>query len=209
MSTIETLEKIFGTAAKVKVMRLFLFNPHSPFDVGMVSKRTHISRAHARKEIAGLEKAGMIKRKPFVKDLQRKRGKKIILFKKRSSGWALNDKFHYLIPLQNFLVHLSPLKYDEIARKLDKVGRIKLIIVSGLFIQDWDSRVDLLVVGDGLRKGSVDNVIKVIESEIGKELKYAAFETTDFKYRLTMFDKLIRDILDFPHKKVVDKIGVA
>ncbi|MCC2630730.1 MAG: hypothetical protein K0S38_539, partial [Candidatus Paceibacter sp.] len=30
---IETLEKIFGSAAKVKIMRLFLFNPVTVFDM--------------------------------------------------------------------------------------------------------------------------------------------------------------------------------
>ena len=55
----------------------------------------------------------------------------------------------------------------------------------------------------------MERVIRSIEAEIGKELRYASFETPDFRYRLGMYDKLVRDILDFPHKKVVDKIGVA
>jgi len=46
------------------------------------------------------------------------------------------------------------------------------------------------------------------ESEIGKELTYAFLETPEFQYRLEMRDKFVRDILDYPHEKLIDKIGL-
>jgi hypothetical protein len=113
-----------------------------------------------------------------------------------------------LVPLQNFLINVEPLKPAEIIRRLGKLGPMKLIITSGVFIQDKESRVDLLVVGDHIKKASLENVIKTLEAEIGKELRYAYFTTEDFKYRLSMFDKLIRDILDYPHRKILNKIGL-
>ena len=51
-------------------------------------------------------------------------------------------------------------------------------------------------------------MIKNLEAEIGKELRYVYFSTEDFKYRLSMCDKLMRDILDYPHKKVLNKLGI-
>jgi hypothetical protein len=42
-----------------------------------------------------------------------------------------------------------------------------------------------------------------MEAEIGGELSYAVFETKEFLYRLNMYDKLVRDILDYPHEVVV------
>ena len=47
-----------------------------------------------------------------------------------------------------------------------------------------------------------------VEAEIGKELTFASFETADFHYRLGMYDKLIRDILDYPHQKLLDKLNM-
>ena len=72
-----------------------------------------------------------------------------------------------------------------------------------------EREVDLLVVGDNLRKGTIENIVKTIESEIGREIRYAFFETADFQYRLGIYDKLIRDILDFPHEKILDKLGIS
>ena len=47
-----------------------------------------------------------------------------------------------------------------------------------------------------------------IEAELGKELRYAVFETPDFQYRLGIYDKLIRDIFDSEHQKIIDKLGI-
>jgi hypothetical protein len=67
--------------------------------------------------------------------------------------------------------------------------------------------VDLLVVGDNMKLSLLENIIKTIESEIGKEIRYAVFETQEFTYRYSVFDKLIRDILDFQHEKIINKLG--
>ncbi|MCR4311355.1 MAG: hypothetical protein NUV54_02190, partial [Candidatus Taylorbacteria bacterium] len=77
----------------------------------------------------------------------------------------------------------------------------------GVFIQDTDSRIDLLIVGDLLRTPALETVIRNIEAEIGKELRYAVFETADFEYRFGMYDKLVRDILDYPHRKVLNRLN--
>jgi len=66
----------------------------------------------------------------------------------------------------------------------------------------------MLVVGDHLRRSTLENYMRSLEAEIGKELRYAAFETSEFNYRLGMYDKLVRDILDYPHRTVLDRIGL-
>ena len=39
---------------------------------------------------------------------------------------------------------------EDVLKRLKRAGRIKLLILSGVFIQETESRVDLLIVGDGL-----------------------------------------------------------
>jgi hypothetical protein len=63
-------------------------------------------------------------------------------------------------------------------------------------------------VGDGVKKAKLDSIIKSVEAEVGKELRYAFFSTDEFKYRMSMYDKLVRDILDYPHKVLLDKLGI-
>lgn len=190
----ETLSKLFGNEAKVKIMRLFLFNEDTAFDVAEISDRVKADISRVRKEVNLLEKIGLIRKKA------NKNSKK--------TGFVLNKQFGYLTPLQNFLINVEPFDQKEIIRKINKIGSIKLIIVAGVFIQEPESRIDILIVGDNIRNGVLENTIKTLEAEIGKELKYVCFTTEDFKYRIRMFDKLIRDILDYPHRKVLNKLGI-
>ena len=99
-------------------------------------------------------------------------------------------------------------RFLSILKKLKPAGKIKLLIVSGIFLQQSESRADLLIVGDNLNKKILENRIKTIESELGRELTYAIFETKEFTYRLNMYDKLIREILDAPHERIVDFLQV-
>lgn len=200
----DTLEKIFGSASKVKMMRLFLFNPQSAFDIDSVSRRTKTQPIKTRSEIMNLEKIGLIKRKYYTKELSKKAGDSVK--RKRVEGWTLNERFPFLEPLQNFLIHIPPTQQQEILEKIKKAGVIKLVIFAGVFIQDWDSRLDILVVGDKLKKGIIQSVMSDIESVVGKELKYSFFETQEFVYRLGVCDKLVRDVLDYPHKKIINKL---
>lgn len=85
---------------------------------------------------------------------------------------------------------------------------MKLILTAGVFQHDPESRVDILVVGDNIKQGMLVSAISALEAELGKELRYAAFETADFKYRLGVYDKLVRDILDYPHQKILNKLGL-
>lgn len=204
----DVLEKIFGSSAKVKIMRMFLFNPGASYDISLIVERAKLTEALARKELKTLQDIGLIKKKSFVKDVEVKIRKKRIVKRKKVAGWVLDDTFSYLASLQSFLIHVSPLQDKEVIKRFSRVGKIRLLIISGIFMQERESRVDLLIVGDNLKKGLLETTVKNIESEAGKELSYASFETSDFQYRLGMYDKLIRDILDYPHKKLINKIGI-
>lgn len=205
----ENLGRLFGSVSKVKLMRLFLFNPDTPYDLKDAMERAKIKRSEAKRELACLQKIDLLKRRIFFKDVKKRRGKKEMILKKRSSGWIFNSSFPYILALKNLLINVTLPSHAEVSRRIGRTGRIKLVVFSGLFIQDWESRVDLLIVGDGIRKNRLENVIHTLEAEIGRELRYSVFETPDFNYRLGIYDKLIRDILDYPHIKVVDKLGIA
>lgn len=191
----EVLGRLFGSENKVKIMRLFLFNTEKVFSIKDIATRAKTSPAHVRREISILEKIGLIKRRAITKTRQ------------NGHGFVLDTNFAYLTSLQNFLINIEPLGPKEIIKRIGRLGSIKLILTAGVFIQEPESRVDMLIVGDNVKRATLDNTIKTLESEIGKELRYAYFTTEDFRYRLSMFDKLTRDILDYPHKKVLNRLG--
>ncbi|MFA6554723.1 MAG: hypothetical protein WCS89_04445 [Candidatus Paceibacterota bacterium] len=204
----DTLTAIFGSAAKVKILRLFLFNESTAFVLKEVVERTKCPAKIIRKELSMLEKADILKSKHVSKEIPVVRGKKTVMKKIEGKGLVLNNKYPYLDPLKSLLT-ITSLRVDEsLAKRFTNAGKIKLFIVAGVFTQNWDSRVDLLVVGDDLNLTKIESVIKTIESEIGKEITYSAFETQDFEYRFGIHDRLVRDILDYPHATLLDRLGI-
>jgi len=201
----EILEKLFGSSTRVRVMKFFLFNPEELLDKKEIIKKTKASSASLQKELKDLCSIGLLKKRFFIKSSQTKSGR---TKKQKLQGFALNPNFKYLNNLKTLIINNEPFNHNEIIKKLNKVGKLKLIVVSGLFIQNEDSRLDLFVVGDDIKDRLVKGAISKMESEIGKELRYVFFTTADFKYRYGVCDRLVRDVFDYPHQIVVDRIGL-
>lgn len=193
----EILGKLFGSEARVKIIRLFFLNTEIGFDSKEIERRTKLKTATVRRELGILKSIGFIKKKLFSKDLPPK--KKVL-------GWFLDGDFSYKKELKDLVLNADSVNNNKIIGRFKKAGTIKLLIVSGIFVKDNNSRTDILVIGDNLKKGTIENAIRSIEAEIGKELAYAFFDTKEFKYRLEMYDKFIYDILDYPHERLVDKL---
>jgi len=201
----EILNKLFGSSEKVRMMRLFILNPAAQFSVNEVIDRTQTAEKEVHIELALLEKISLIKRRT----VSRKENPEALRTKK-TQVWGLDSKFIYLDELKNFLINANLIKNSELIKRLGRLGKIRLIVIAGVFLNQLDeSKLDLLVVGDGIRRASFENIVKSLEAELGKELKYAFFGNDDFAYRLNMYDKLVRDLLDYPHQVVLDRIGLS
>ena len=178
----EILAKLLGNSARVKIMRLFLLNPKDGFVRKDITKRSRVNSNITSKELRLLSSVDFIK--------------------KRGVSWYFNPIFKYAKEFDRLLVAADTLDKKMIGESFKKAGRVKLLLVLGVFIKNKDTRVDLLIVGDRMKRNKIDEEIRKLEAEIGTELVYAVFDTKEFIYRLDMYDKLVRDILDFPHEVV-------
>ena len=61
----------------------------------------------------------------------------------------------------------------------------------------------MLIVGDKLKRNKIEEGIHKLEALLGAEIVYAVFDTKEFNYRLNMYDKLVRDIIDYPHTVLI------
>jgi DNA-binding transcriptional ArsR family regulator len=179
----EILGKILGNPARVKIMRLFLLNRGKGFTTKDIVKRSRVNPAVVRHEINLLSSVGFIKKHSSA-----------------SLEWFFNYSFKYAGEFEDLLVRSESLDKTKLLDNFKKAGRVKFFAISGIFLKNEDSRVDLLIVGDKLKKSGIEEGVRKLEAEVGAELVYAVFETKEFLYRLNMYDKLVRDILDYPHE---------
>ena len=180
----EILGKILGSPAKVKLMRLFLLNPTKGFTNKEIVKRSRVNADLIKKELKLLSSVNFVK-------------------KHSNNEWFFDSSFKYTPEVENLLINSDSLDRKTILETFKKVGKVKLLIVAGIFIKNKDSRVDLLIVGDKMKRGKIDDGIHKLEAEIGTELAYAVFDTKEISYRMNMYDKLVRDIVDFPHEVIL------
>lgn len=189
----DTLAKLFGSAARVKLLRLFLFNPRQSISAAEAAAHARVEPAVARREIHNLHTLGLLKRGARRGNVAR---------------YTLDPEFRYLTALQGLLLN-APVRATDIQERLRSVGTLKLVVMAGIFVGDWDGRVDLLVVGDRMSERALKGRIRRLEAELGKEVRYAALSSQDFFYRLNMSDKLIRDVLDYPHAIALDRLNIG
>jgi hypothetical protein len=209
----DILAKLFGSAERVRILRLFLLNPEDVFSLKEVGKRAKVSASRGRREIKLLSQIGFITKKTRFGDLKPKDNNRKVAGKKRArkkkiQGWNLDKNFPFLFPLRKLVLNISPLSKKEILRKICRAGRIKLVILAGIFIHEDNSRVDIMIVGDSIKRRILERSLRAIEAEIGKELNYVVFSTKNFYYRVGIYDKFIRDVLDYPHEKILDKLEI-
>lgn len=186
------LEKLLGGNSRIKLMRLFLFHPNISFSYQEISDRSKITSNKLKKEIAFLNSVRLIRKA------------------KKSTGknsWSLNEKFPFLAEFQRLLLETSLVSRSTLLKKISKTGRIKILVLTGLFKEIWEGNIDMLIVADNVKAGALDSTMKALEAEVGREIRYCALNSQDFKYRLGVGDRLIRDVLDYPHEVIVDKMG--
>jgi hypothetical protein len=189
----ESLGKLFGTPARLKLLRLFLFNDDLSFSIPDATFRAKLAKEAARKEITLLFNVGIIRKKAG----------------KQGTGYSANKKWRHYDALQRFLRDSTDISDTEILTLLRKAGPIRVVALSGLFTGAIEPKVDLLVVGDKLEEKPLANAIHTLEAELGRELRYAAFTTEEFKYRVGVYDRLVRDVFDYPHRTILDRISAS
>ena len=133
------------------------------------------------------------------------RGKKAVGATKQETLWVLNAEFKHLRALSSFIHEVSPPRYGNILATLKNCGRLSAVVASGCFMGDTTRPVDLIVVVDNVNENRLLHAMKALEPIFGREIRYASFSTTEFSYRLTIQDRLIRDTLDYPHMVLLDR----
>lgn len=189
----DPLARLFGSAARLKLLRLFLFNDDQSFTAVEAAQRTKSPKDAARREVNALVTAGVLRKKGG----------------KGASAFMANHKWDHYAALCQFLRTSTSMGDSDILNTLKRAGTLRLVVLSGLFSDVVESKIDLLVVGDKLDEKALDTAVHKLEAELGRELRFAAFPTEEFRYRVSVYDRLMRDVLDFPHRVIFDKIGIT
>lgn len=182
-------------------------NPEERFGFDMIASRSQVKRPAVRAELQKLVKLGLIQEGLIREEEPRLRrdGKPHIM---KTKVYSTKPSFPFLNELRDLFVKSSVAPRAKIFRQIRGMGKIKLAVLSGVFIHNDSSRTDLLLVGDGIQKRKLDRFLADTESELGKSIQHTVMESDEFLYRMDMYDRFLRDILEYPHEKLINKFNI-
>ena len=83
--------------------------------------------------------------------------------KGRVKTYFVNSDFDFYNELKTLVLKSSPTSKEKLLKRLKVLGRVRLAIISGVFINSDNSRVDLLVVGDSIKNKKLSSFLKDLE----------------------------------------------
>ncbi len=184
-----TFEQFFNSEIKSRLIKFFTYNHNKFYDIADIARTLNLSGALVRSHILKLLAEGFLK-------------------SKSSKSFSVSYKFPYLQDVKNLVLQFPPIDDALLLKEIAKIGQVKLFIVAGIFLNEEKSRADMLIVGNRVSEKKMERFLRMVESRIGKEIHYVLLSVDEFTYRKNMFDRFILDVLEFPNKKLINKLKV-
>lgn len=198
------LAQFLGNVVRARVLRTLVSHEAEDLSLPHIAKRAGTSTTVAGREIQALAKWGILRRGKVSAGSVKGRGRE-----QGGPSWILNPDFRHYRALRTFIQETSPVEYKNVEKALKGSGRLSAVILSGVFVGDMSRPVDILVAGDALNERRLQDAMRGLEPLFGREIRYAAFSTPEFRYRLTVQDRLLRETLDYPHRVLLSRVNLT
>jgi biotin operon repressor len=184
-----TIQEILDSKPKSSLIALLLLAPNRSFSGVELSKRLGIPQPKLQLVLSELVKQGSVK----------------TFFKQRAKFYLLNTQSKYFPELKASLQKNKVHYEDELFLALKQLGEVKAVFLSGVFTGKPELPVDVLLVG----KINLDKLSKFLincKKMMGVDINYSIMSADEFASRRDTFDRFIKDIFDYPHLIVLDKL---
>lgn len=186
----EVLETLFGSKARTRILRFFLLNGGKDFSAAEIAKKNMLAGASARKELNDLKKIKFISEK----------------IKKGTKYYALDQSFCFFTELKTLFAKSTASPESKTLAKIKNIGDVKLALISGIFLNNPKSKVDMILVANNVSRSKLSSVMNSLEAEIGKEVSFVLMTSEEFKYRIDMLDRFLFDFMEETHLELIDKV---
>jgi len=198
------LEQLFGSKTRTKLLYLFYQYPTRPFYVREMARQIDSQLNAVRREIAILEKAGLIG--PIKKDEMNAGQYANNTTVAKAKYYCLQTDCLFYLELKSLLMKGQILRERDLIEKLkEKAGDIKLMILTGIFTDCSDVETDILIVGK-IRPVVVNKIIKEFEKKLSKSIKYTIMSEKEYSDRREVGDKFLYSIFESKNIMAVDEL---
>lgn len=175
-------------------MQLFYANPNRSFYVREITRKIDEQINSVRRELANLLSIGIISSSDTGHRLY----------------YEVNQEYDYYDALAAIFggkkaspAKVTKAKMDD-SSDINSIGNVELVLYTGQFTRDESAGIDILIVGD-VNQTKTQKFIGELETQEGKELRFAVMPRKEFEYRQQVKDRFITGVLSAKSQVVVDK----
>ncbi len=188
------LSDLITSKSRIKLLNVFLMSPYEMYHVRELVRRTDDEINAVRRELAFLEKKGILVREPRANRVY----------------YSLNKAYSFYFDLLALGAKTIGLG-NEILKNKAKLGKIKFAMFSGRFVRRTRKAaddVDLLIVGT-IVLPELAALVRNEEKRIDREINYTAMSEEELDFRKKKRDPFIQGILTSSHVMLIgDEEGI-
>ena len=183
------LEELIDSQPEANLLGFLLMAPPRSFSLFELAKRL------GTQEQTILARGSLLLKHNYIKR-----------FTKNATTYLILNQNNSLFPqVRATLLKKTKAYEDELFSAIKKVGEIQAAFLSGLFVGQPKLPVDILLIGK-IQPSKLEGFIKNCEHMMHQEINYTVLSVQEFLDRRNTFDRFIKDIFDYPHIIVVDKL---
>ncbi len=174
------LEDFITSKSRIKLINVFLLSPYEMFHVRELVRRTDDEINAVRRELAFLEKRGVLAKEP--------RANRVYYF--------LDKNYPFYFDLLKIAAKITGLGAAIIKNRV-KLGKIKYAMFSGRFVRKLKKdpeEVDFIMVGTVVLP-ELALLVRNEEARLGIEINYTVMTDEEFDFRKKRTDPFIKNIL--------------
>ena len=178
------LKRLFTSNTRIKLLTVFLMNQDEEYFIRELTRKLDEQINSIRRELDNLKKLGVLKSRA----------------KNRKKYYYVNKNFILLDELKGIIIKALS-SQDKIGKDVAKMGEVKLLALSGQFLNKPTETVDMLIVGS-IDK---DRFARYLSDDLRtkRSVKFTIMNEEDFRYRKDCHDKFIQEIIDNPENQIL------
>lgn len=189
------LTKLFGSQARVKLLKIFVLNQDEKFYLRQLSRDLKMQVNSIRRELENLQSFGLLSCDEDSVELEeRDRGKT------EKKYYHVNQDFVLFPELKALMVKSQVLSNNVFVEKIRATCSPKVFILSGSLVSNPKSQTDILLVGR-FNRDKLIPLINELEEDLGRELNYTIMDYREYSYRVDIADFFVYNIIH--GKKIV------
>lgn len=193
------LTKLFGSQARVKLLKIFVLNQDEKFYLRQLARDLKMQVNSIRRELENLQSFGLLSCDEEDSESEEKDRSKT-----EKKYYHVNQDFVLFSELKALIVKSQILSNNAFVEKIKLSCSPKVFILSGSLVSNPKSQTDILLVGR-FNRDKLIPLINELEEDLGRELNYTIMDYREYSYRVDIADFFIYNIIHGKKIVVVDE----